>query len=158
MRGIWYRTTRSLCPPVRLPPQPKQRTVTLTEWRRPRLFPYGSVFRGTYCTVGITCQTIRRHTTDTTVFLAMALGAFKCTVVEFVWKDRGKAQNYCQTLMWFKSNTCRVGRHCISMRVTGTAASVPLNPLKSSGHYMYHQFNIHPTFCPRSVFMCFVLI
>ena len=28
-----------------------------------------------------------------------------------------------------------------------------------SGHYMYHQFNIHnSTFCPHSVFMCFVWI
>jgi hypothetical protein len=28
-----------------------------------------------------------------------------------------------------------------------------------SGHYMYHQFNIHnSTFCPHTVFMCFVWI
>ena len=34
-----------------------------------------------------------------------------------------------------------------------------INPLNPSGHYMYHQFNIHnSTFCPHSVFMCFVWI
>jgi len=28
-----------------------------------------------------------------------------------------------------------------------------------SGHYMYHQFNIHnSTFCPHTLFMCFVWI
>ena len=32
-------------------------------------------------------------------------------------------------------------------------------PLKPSGHYMYHQFNNHNfTFCPYSVFVCFVWI
>jgi len=31
--------------------------------------------------------------------------------------------------------------------------------LKPSGNYMYRQFNIHnSTFCPNSVFMCFVWI
>ena len=31
--------------------------------------------------------------------------------------------------------------------------------LQPSGHYMYRQFNIHiSTFCPHSVFMCFVWI
>jgi hypothetical protein len=34
-----------------------------------------------------------------------------------------------------------------------------VNPLKPSCYYMYHQFNIHnSTFCPHSVFMCFVWI
>ena len=34
-----------------------------------------------------------------------------------------------------------------------------INLLHSSGHYMYRQFNIHnSTFCPHSVFMCFVWI
>ena len=34
-----------------------------------------------------------------------------------------------------------------------------INPLQPSGHYMYNQFNIHyTTFCPQSVFMCFVWI
>jgi hypothetical protein len=92
----------------RAPPPPPERTTTLTEWRRPRLFPYGSVFRYTYRIVGTTCQTTRRHTTDTTMFIAMALGTLKCTVVEFVCKDTGKLRNCCQTLMGFKSDTCRV--------------------------------------------------
>ena len=34
-----------------------------------------------------------------------------------------------------------------------------INRLQPSGHYMYRQFNIHnSTFCPHSVFMCFVWI
>jgi len=34
-----------------------------------------------------------------------------------------------------------------------------IKPSKPSGHYMYHQFNINnSTFCPYSVFMCFVWI
>jgi hypothetical protein len=33
------------------------------------------------------------------------------------------------------------------------------SPSQHSGYYMYHQFNIHnSTFCPHSVFMCFVWI
>jgi hypothetical protein len=33
------------------------------------------------------------------------------------------------------------------------------NPSQPSGHYRYHHFNIHnSTFCPHSVFMCFVWI
>jgi len=33
------------------------------------------------------------------------------------------------------------------------------NPLQLIGHYMYRQFNFHKfTFCPHSVFMCFVWI
>jgi len=33
------------------------------------------------------------------------------------------------------------------------------NPLQPSGHYVYHQFNIHnSTVGPHSVFMCFVWI
>jgi len=33
------------------------------------------------------------------------------------------------------------------------------NPVKPGGYYMYHQFNIQQsTFCPQSVFVCFVWI
>jgi len=36
---------------------------------------------------------------------------------------------------------------------------ISFNTQLLSGHYMYHQFNIqHSTFCPHSVFMCFVWI
>jgi len=34
-----------------------------------------------------------------------------------------------------------------------------IKTMRSSGYYMHHQFNIHnSTFCPHSVFMCFVYI
>jgi hypothetical protein len=41
--------------------------------------------------------------------------------------------------------------------VTVMSKFTPLNP---SGYYMFHHLNIqkNSTFCPRSVFMCFVWI
>jgi hypothetical protein len=40
--------------------------------------------------------------------------------------------------------------------MSSTEMYSPSHPI---GHYMYHQFNIHnSTFCPHSVFMCFVRI
>ena len=83
---------------------------------------------------------------------------------EYFWTVWEKITMYCS---WRDSKGHRVS--CVPKKVWKTRkknliihrASLPnlLIHVHPSGHYMYHQFNIHnSTFCPRSVFMCFVWI
>ena len=48
---------------------------------------------------------------------------------------------------------------CVYCEVRNETLYIIQMSLKPSGHYMYHQLNIHySTICPHSVFMCFVWI
>ena len=95
--------------------------------------------------------------------MCVLAGRYRCFVgidCLFLWK-------YLVNYSWFKwhiklSNMTYHGLISIGLR-TGRPRLRFLfsqfNPLKPSGHYMYHQFNIHnSTFCPHTVFMCFVWI
>jgi len=54
------------------------------------------------------------------------------------------------------SDNCR---SAIDSTISWSVMNSTVNRSQSSGHYMYRQFNIHnSTFCPHSVFMCFVWI
>ena len=85
---------------------------------------------------------------------------WKCTKKEHKRRPHGN-RNYDRSsvleLLWYY----------VRLEDAGNEAPISLSPLKPSGHYMYRTvvticttgFNIHnSTFCPHSVFMCFVWI
>jgi hypothetical protein len=56
------------------------------------------------------------------------------------------------------NSTCERLKHPQPLKSTGVSRLLT-KLLEPSGYYMYHKFNIHnSTFCPHSVFMCFVWI
>ena len=65
-------------------------------------------------------------------------------------------------LKWYGSRYDAEDSNVIELLTNGTAYSKFVNNvehicIRSTGKFMYHQFNIHnSTFCPHTVFMCFM--
>jgi len=77
---------------------------------------------------------------------------FMCFV--WIWEQTAIISLY--SINWL---VCITDRECVYCAVRIGYLYLIQNPQKPSGHYMYHQLTLtNSTFCPHSLFMCFVWI